>query len=110
MGEKAATAFRAILILCIILAMIIALALLWYLWGMVAISGSCGFIREVLDENKNAMDSINASDDFKRIMNECFYRVDSTQVSTTKALLWEKRGGFVQYFDGLVRYNRFHQK
>lgn len=60
-GPKVATIFRILLLLCCLLLILIGLALFYYLWSTVVISGTCGMIREVVKENRNALDEINAS-------------------------------------------------
>ena len=55
--------------------------LLYYLWAVVAISGTCGFVNKIADEDRMVLDEIEASVDFKNIINECFYKIDSREKS-----------------------------
>lgn len=75
-GEKLATAMRALLFICCLLLMVVGIALLYYLWSTVMISGTCGVIREIREDNREVLDEINASTDFRNIMNECFFIAD----------------------------------
>lgn len=78
-GEKLALVMRALLFICCLLLLVVGLALLYYLWATVMISGTCGFIREILRDNRAVLDEVDASVNFRNIMDECFF-IDDQRV------------------------------
>lgn len=104
LGNKSVTILRALLALCCLILLIIGLALLYYLWGDVVLSGSCGFMREIMNENRDVLNEVDASDDLRNIMNECFFRNDSRSFTAAETNLHTSRDDIVRYFDGLVRH------
>lgn len=80
-GEKLASALRGLLVVCCLLLLVVGLALLYYLWGTVALSGTCGLTREIMNENKEVLNEIDASPEFRDVLNKCFYRVDSRSLT-----------------------------
>lgn len=59
--------------ICILLLLVVALALLYYNWGNVALSGICSITRGILDDNRKVIDDIEVSDEFNHFLNECFF-------------------------------------
>lgn len=69
-------------------------------------------MREITNENRDVLNEVDASDDFRNIMNECFFRNDSRSLTVADKNLQTSRDDIVRYFDGLVRHERFveHQE
>lgn len=76
-GEKFASILKGLIILCILLLMVVTLAMLWYNWGNVTLSGLCGLSRRLLNDERSVLTDINASEKVTELAEACVFSNDS---------------------------------
>lgn len=84
MGEKLQKTQRILLILGCIFVMLLGILLLFYLWSAVAISGTCGFMEKIKEEDRVVLNEIDASEEFTAILNRCLYSADNSITSESE--------------------------
>jgi hypothetical protein len=76
-GSKMNGALKGLLFFAAVLVFAIAIAYLYYLWGIAALSGSCGLIREVVTGNAKVLEDVTADADISEMVKKCFFPSDS---------------------------------
>lgn len=76
-GSKMNGAIKGLLFFAALLLFGIAIAYLYYLWGIAALSGSCGLIREVVRGNAKVLEDVTADPDISEMVQKCFFPSDT---------------------------------
>lgn len=83
-GEKYANIMRYIMILCLLLLLLVTLALLWYNWGNVTLSGLCGLTRKLLKDERDVLNDIEATATVRELAESCVFSRDNRTMTTAE--------------------------
>lgn len=70
-------------------------------------SGLCGLSRKLLNDNRDVLDDINASDKVRELAEACVYSDDERTLTATETTLQGHKEDIVNYFDGITRYTSY---
>lgn len=74
--EKKSNLMRIFAIISALFLFALTVAFMYYVWGIAALSASCGFVREINKGNEKVLEEVEIKDDVKAIIKKCFYGTD----------------------------------